>query len=106
MKRSTFGEISPTMEAVLPTSLWLRLRVAYTRSKIPFHVPYLPQFVPQLLLSHKVIIQKLTKVSFVKGIDVGQGKLQPIQSHKRFFQLYLSFPVMSQSAKEKLAVDY
>lgn len=66
MERSTFGEISPTMEAVLPTSLWLRPRVAYTKSKTLFHFPYLSQFVIQLLLSHKVIIQKLTRVSFVK----------------------------------------
>lgn len=98
MERSAFGEISPSMEAVLPTSLWLSPRVAYTRSKTPFHVPYLSQFVPQLLLSHHR--SKAYKISFVKGIDVDQGKLQSIQSHKRFFQLYLNFPVMSQSAEK------
>lgn len=106
MERSDFGEITPNLGAVFPTSLWLRLRIDYTRSKTLFLTPCLSQLMPQLWLSHKVIIQKLSKLRLLKRIDVDQGKLQTIQSHKGFFQPYLSFPVMLQSAEKKMALDY
>lgn len=81
MERSDFGEITPILGAVLPTSLWLRLRIDYTRSKMLC----LSQLMPQLLLSHKVIIQKLSKLRLLKGIDVDQESFRPFRFIKDFF---------------------